>query len=189
MSSAEAERSAPTSRRGFIGVAVATAASGGAAVACWPLVDQMNPSADMLGGVLIYDLGKVPMGHQVTLLWQRRPLFIRHRTPSEIAAAIAGDGPERRYPQRDIDRVKPGHADWLVLIGVCTYEECMPTFGAGEFGGWMCPCCGSQYDTSGRARKGPARANLVTPEYDFPDLRTIQVVPPMPHIPSRTDVA
>ena len=37
----------------------------------------------------------------------------------------------------------------------------------GDYGGWFCPCHGSQYDTSGRVRHGPAPANLPVPPYAF----------------------
>jgi len=37
----------------------------------------------------------------------------------------------------------------------------------GEYGGWICSCHGSQYDTSGRVRHGPAPANLPVPPYAF----------------------
>jgi ubiquinol-cytochrome c reductase iron-sulfur subunit len=42
-----------------------------------------------------------------------------------------------------------------------------PTDNKGEFGGWFCPCHGSQYDTSGRIRLGPAPTNLDVPPYEF----------------------
>jgi len=51
--------------------------------------------------------------------------------------------------------------------GVCTHLGCVPIGEAGDFGGWFCPCHGSHYDISGRARKGPAPLNLAVPEYDF----------------------
>ncbi|NBO18756.1 MAG: ubiquinol-cytochrome c reductase iron-sulfur subunit, partial [Proteobacteria bacterium] len=59
-----------------------------------------------------------------------------------------------------------------VMIGVCTHLGCIPLSGAGEFGGkdnggYFCPCHGSQYDTSGRIRKGPAPRNLDVPQYTF----------------------
>src|SRR5947208_11014373 len=37
----------------------------------------------------------------------------------------------------------------------------------GDFNGYFCPCHGSQYDTSGRIRRGPAPANLPLPPYEF----------------------
>ena len=44
---------------------------------------------------------------------------------------------------------------------------CVPISGAGDYGGWFCPCHGSHYDTSGRIRKGPAPLNLEVPPYSF----------------------
>ncbi|MBU2082905.1 MAG: Rieske 2Fe-2S domain-containing protein, partial [Alphaproteobacteria bacterium] len=35
------------------------------------------------------------------------------------------------------------------------------------YGGWYCPCHGSQYDISGRIRKGPAPLNLPVPDYVY----------------------
>ena len=52
--------------------------------------------------------------------------------------------------------------------GVCTHLGCVPIGESGDFGGWFCPCHGSHYDISGRARKGPAPLNLQVPEYSFP---------------------
>ena len=53
-------------------------------------------------------------------------------------------------------------------MGVCTHLGCVPlgiTEGEnrGKFGGYFCPCHGSQYDTAARIRKGPAPKNLVVP--------------------------
>lgn len=56
-----------------------------------------------------------------------------------------------------------------LAIGVCTHLGCVPIGEAGDFGGWFCPCHGSHYDISGRARKGPAPLNLAVPEYEFPE--------------------
>ena len=47
--------------------------------------------------------------------------------------------------------------------------------GAGDFGGWFCPCHGSQYDTSGRIRKGPAPRNLEVPVAAFTNETTIKL--------------
>ena len=58
--------------------------------------------------------------------------------------------------------------EWLVMMGVCTHLGCVPLGnGAGEYGGWFCPCHGSHYDTSGRIRKGPAPENLEVPKAEF----------------------
>jgi ubiquinol-cytochrome c reductase iron-sulfur subunit len=155
-------------RRDFIHIAAITAAAGGGVALLWPFVDQMNPSADTLALASVeFDLTKVPEGQQVTLKWRGKPLFVRNRTAEDIAKAVADDNASLKDPARDEDRVKPGKAQWMILIGSCTHLGCVPTFGGGEYGGWFCPCHGSHYDTSGRIRKGPAPTNLAVPEYAF----------------------
>lgn len=59
--------------------------------------------------------------------------------------------------------------EWYVSMAVCTHLGCIPIFGAGNYKGFFCPCHGSHYDASGRARKGPAPANLEIPKYSFED--------------------
>ena len=158
-------------RRDFLElVAWSTAAVGGAALA-WPIIDSMNPSADVLAlSSIEVDLSQITPGMAITVAWRGKPVFVRHRTPEDIQAAEAVDVAGLRDPQTDAERVqKP---EWLVLIGVCTHLGCVPngnknTENKGEFGGWFCPCHGSHYDTSGRIRKGPAPTNLLVPEYAF----------------------
>ena len=68
----------------------------------------------------------------------------------------------------DENRTLDEEGSWLVQIGVCTHLGCVPIGdGAGDFGGWFCPCHGSHYDSSGRIRQGPAPANLAVPQYVF----------------------
>jgi ubiquinol-cytochrome c reductase iron-sulfur subunit len=156
------------SRRDFIYIASMAVAAGGAAAIAWPFIDQMNPSADTLAMASIeFDLSKVAAGQQVTVKWRGKPLFVRNRTAAEIASAVKDDHASLKDPQTDAERVKPGKAQWLVLIGSCTHLGCVPTFGGGSYGGWFCPCHGSVYDTSGRIRQGPAPKNLAVPDYTF----------------------
>jgi len=156
------------SRRDFINIAAAAAAVGGVAAVAWPLIDQMNPSADTLAlSSIEYDVSKVPLGQEVTLLWRKQPLFVRHRTPAEIAAAVKDDHAPMKDPATDASRVKPGKSEWLILVGVCTHLGCTPAFGGGPYGGYLCHCHGSVYDTSGRIRSGPAPKNLAVPDYAF----------------------
>jgi ubiquinol-cytochrome c reductase iron-sulfur subunit len=155
-------------RRDFIHIAAGAAAVGAVGALAWPFIDQMNPAADTLALASIeFDLSKVQEGQQVVVKWRGRPLFVRYRTPKEIAEAIKDDHADLRDPQTDEERHKPGKAQYLILIGVCTHLGCVPNFGQGEFGGWLCPCHGSVYDTSGRIRKGPAPLNLAVPDYTF----------------------
>ena len=156
------------SRRDFIHIAATAAAVGGVVAVAWPLVDQMYPSGDTLAlSSIEFDLTKVQEGQQVVGKWRSKPVFVRYRTKKEIAEAVAADHADLRDPETDESRHKPGKAQWLILIGVCTHLGCVPNFGQGDFGGWFCPCHGSQYDTSGRIRKGPAPKNLALPDYSF----------------------
>ena len=112
------------------------------------------------------DLTTVELGKTVTVKWRGKPIFIKHRTASEIAASDAGlDIASLRHPQKDSERAKD--PEWLIVIGVCTHLGCIPVPNAGDYGGWFCPCHGSHYDTAGRIRKGPAPENLWIPEYSF----------------------
>jgi len=155
-------------RRDFIHIAAGAAAVGAGAMAAWPLINSMNPAADTLAlSTIEFDLTKVQQGQQVVIKWQGKPVFVRHRTPAEIEQARADDRARLPDPQTDADRVKPGHQQYLVVIGSCTHLGCVPTFGTGDYGGWFCPCHGSHYDVSGRIRKGPAPANLVVPTYEY----------------------
>jgi ubiquinol-cytochrome c reductase iron-sulfur subunit len=164
-------------RRDFIHIAATVAALGAVGSLAWPFIDQMNPAGDTLAMASIeFDLSKVELGQQVTLKWRGKPLFVRHRTPAEIAAAIKGDKDELRDPATDEARHKAGKAEWLILVGTCTHLGCVPNFVQGPNNaatvqgtedGWFCPCHGSHYDTSGRIRKGPAPKNLVVPDYAF----------------------
>jgi ubiquinol-cytochrome c reductase iron-sulfur subunit len=156
------------SRRDFINIAAAAAAAGGVAAVAWPLIYQMNPSGDTLAlSSIEFDLSKVQLGQQVEVKWRSKPVFVRYRTPKEISEAVGADNAGLRDPATDASRHKPGKPQWLVLIGVCTHLGCIPNFGQGPYGGWLCPCHGSVYDTSGRIRAGPAPLNLAVPDYSF----------------------
>jgi ubiquinol-cytochrome c reductase iron-sulfur subunit len=184
-------------RRDFIYYATASAGAVVAGAAVWPLINQMNPSADVLAlSSIRVDVAGVTPGTQITVLWQGQPVFIRARTAEEIAAAQEGDAqvaemidpyannanlPEET-PATDANRVlaafegdtsPPG--TWLVQMGVCTHLGCVPLGQAGDFDAWFCPCHGSHYDTSGRIRRGPAPRNLPIPVAAFVDLTTIQL--------------
>ncbi|CAN5201912.1 ubiquinol-cytochrome c reductase iron-sulfur subunit [soil metagenome] len=156
-------------RRDFIHIAAGAMAVGAGAVIAWPLINQMNPAADTLAlSTIEFDTGKVQEGQQVVITWQGKPVFVRVRTAAELAKVHADDhAHDLKEPQTDAERTKAGHEPTLVVIGSCTHLGCIPTFGAGDFGGWFCPCHGSHYDAAGRIRKGPAPKNLVVPDYEF----------------------
>jgi ubiquinol-cytochrome c reductase iron-sulfur subunit len=101
------------------------------------------------------------------VFWRSKPIFIGHRSKKEIEEAQKVDVATLPDPQPDSARVKQGHDQWLVLIGICTHLGCIPLAHQGEYDGFFCPCHGSQYDSSGRIRRGPAPANLAVPPYEF----------------------
>ena len=170
-------------RRDFLYIATGAAGAVGAAFAAWPFIDQMNPTGAVLATASIEaDISSVQLGQQVVFKWRGHPLFVRRRTPKEIAEARAvaiSDLPDPLArnanlpddaPATDANRgTKP---EWLVLVGVCTHLGCTPTVSTpgspqGGYGGWLCHCHGSEYDTAGRIRKGPAPQNLAVPPYSF----------------------
>jgi len=158
---------ANVTRRDFLYVASAGMAAVGGALSLWPFIDQMNPAADTLALKEVeFDLTPIVAGQIVTIEWQKKPVFVRRRTPEEIKAAEDTPLSELKDPQADKDRVqKP---EWLILVATCTHLGCVPSKEIkGEYGGWLCPCHGSHYDTSGRIRKGPAPKNLAVPPYQF----------------------
>jgi ubiquinol-cytochrome c reductase iron-sulfur subunit len=166
-------------RRDFLYLLTGAATAVGAGVVVWPLVDNMNPSADVLAlASTDVDLSTIEEGMSVTVKWRGKPVFVRHRTAAEIEEAGAVDLGELRDPQPDSERAEK--AEWLIMVGVCTHLGCVPLGQKpndehGDYGGWFCPCHGSHYDSSGRIRKGPAPLNLEVPAYIFLDDTTVRI--------------
>jgi len=160
-------------RRDFINIAAVSFAVPGALAVLYPLINQMNPSADVLAlSSIDVDLSPIAEGQALKTEWRKQPVFIRHLTAAEIQAADQVDVGSLRDPQTLAERTKPDQPKWLITMGICTHLGCVPLGAAegenrGEFGGYFCPCHGSHYDTAGRIRKGPAPKNLVVPEYEF----------------------
>jgi ubiquinol-cytochrome c reductase iron-sulfur subunit len=153
-------------RRDFLFLATGAVGAVGVGAVVWPLIDQMNPDASTLALAAIeVDIAAIPEGQIVTVKWRGKPVFIRHRTAKEIEEAVNTPISELRDPQTDADRVKK--APWLIVVGICTHLGCVPLGHEGKYDGWLCPCHGSVYDTSGRIRQGPAPLNLEVPEYSF----------------------
>ena len=176
-------------RRDFLYYATAGTGAVVTGAAVWPLVNQMNPSADVkaLASIRV-DISGIEPGTQLTVKWRGKPVFVRRRTEDEIALAKEQDTQD--YPDKvarnanlapdapaeDANRALDSNEEWLVMIGVCTHLGCVPLGnGAGDYGGWFCPCHGSHYDVAGRIRKGPAPRNLDVPVAAFLDENTIKL--------------
>jgi len=175
-------------RRDFLYVATGAAGAVAVGAAVWPLINQMNPSADVqaLASIRV-DVSGVEPGSQLTVKFLGKPVFVRRRTEEEIAQArevevsALPDQLARNAnlpddaPATDADRALDETGEWLVMTGVCTHLGCVPLGDAGDFGGWFCPCHGSHYDTAGRIRRGPAPENLHIPVVSFVEDGVIQL--------------
>jgi len=161
--------SADPTRRDFLYVATGVAAAVGAVATLVPLVSQMNPDASTIaaGAPIEVDLAPIAEGQDIKVFWRGKPIYIMNRTKKQIEEARAVPTASLPDPQSDQSRVKEGHDQWLVVIGICTHLGCIPIAHEGNYDGFFCPCHGSQYDSSGRIRQGPAPANLTVPPYAF----------------------
>lgn len=166
-------------RREFLYLGTTFVGAVGAGLFALPIIDSMNPAADVLAlSSIEVDLSPIQEGQSITVKWRGKPVFIRRRTAAEIKAARTDNEAELIDPQPDEDRVQ--QPEWLILVGVCTHLGCIPLGqkagdSRGEYGGWFCPCHGSHYDTSGRIRKGPAPKNLTVPDYTFLDDSIVRI--------------
>lgn len=161
--------SAEPTRRDFLYIATGAVGAVGAVAALVPLIAQMNPDASTIaaGAPIEVDLAPIVEGQVIKVFWRGKPIFINHRTKKEIEEARGVNLASLPDPEPDQKRVKEGHDQWQVLIGICTHLGCIPLAHQGDFDGYFCPCHGSQYDTSGRIRRGPAPTNLALPPYEF----------------------
>ncbi|MBE9638873.1 ubiquinol-cytochrome c reductase iron-sulfur subunit [Salipiger mangrovisoli] len=178
-------------RRDFLFYATGGAGVVATGAAVWPLVNQMNPSADVRAlSTIRVDVSGVETGTQLTVKWLGKPVFIRRRTEAEIEEArtvtmdqlVDTQARNENVPAgsdaTDQNRTLDEAGEWLVMMGVCTHLGCVPLGNAGDFtaggvGGWFCPCHGSHYDTAGRIRKGPAPQNLHVPVASFVEETTV----------------
>jgi len=160
-------------RRDFLNIAAVAFPVAGAVAVVLPLINQMNPSADVLAqSTTEVDLSKIAPGQGVITTFRKQPLFVRNLTPKEIAEADAVPLSDLRDPETLEQRTQPGHTNWLITLGVCTHLGCIPLGihegdNRGKYGGYFCPCHGSEYDTAARIRQGPAPKNLAVPPYKF----------------------
>jgi ubiquinol-cytochrome c reductase iron-sulfur subunit len=169
--------SADTSRRDFLFVATGAAAAVGGVATLWPFISQMNPDASTIaaGAPIEVDLTPIASGQDIKVFWRGKPIYIMNRTKKQVDEARAVPISSLPDPATDQSRVKDGHDQWLVVIGICTHLGCIPIAHEGNYDGFFCPCHGSQYDSSGRIRQGPAPANLPVPPYQFVSDSKIQI--------------
>ena len=139
-------------RRDFLFYATGGVAAVGTGAAVWPLINQMNPSADVkaLASIRV-DVSDVEPGTQLTVKWLGKPVFIRRRTESEIKEAedvnveelldnLARNDNIPEASADDQNRSLDESGERMVMMGVCPQLGCDPIGdGAGDFNGWYCP--------------------------------------------------
>ncbi|RNJ41409.1 ubiquinol-cytochrome c reductase iron-sulfur subunit [Mesorhizobium erdmanii] len=125
------------------------------------------------------DVSALTPGTSLVVSWHGKPVVVRNRTEQEmkdgeaVTLADLKDPIARNAnlptdaPATDANRAAPGKEAWVVMVQVCTHLGCIPLGQEGDFGGWLCPCHGSQYDSAGRVRKGPAPENMAVPVFQF----------------------
>ncbi|MBB5073232.1 ubiquinol-cytochrome c reductase iron-sulfur subunit [Bartonella callosciuri] len=147
----------------------------------WPFIRQLRPDESVLASSSVeVDLSSIEEGMSVTVKWRGQPVVIRNRTAKEIFEARATElhllrdrqarNPNLEEEEEATDFARSageGHENWLIIINLCTHLGCVTLGQSGKFGGWLCPCHGSVYDTAGRVRSGPANYNLAIPPYRF----------------------
>src|SRR5687768_10910689 len=89
-------------RRDFLALTAVAMGGVGTAIFAWPFIDSLNPAADTLALATVeVDLTPIMEGQAITVVWQGKPVFIRHRSAADIEAARGVDVTELRDPQPD----------------------------------------------------------------------------------------
>lgn len=124
----------------------------------------MSASADVLALAKVeVEMANIPEGKNVIIKWRGKPVFIRHRTQSEIDEARGEDWKSLRDPEKDEDRTKK--PEWLVMLGICTHLGCVPIGESGDYGGWFVSSTVEELLLMCLFSKGSAHATALTTTY------------------------
>ena len=123
-----------------------------------------HPDASTIAAGAPIEVGLAPIadGQIIKVFWRSKPIFNFHRTKKDITKRDAQLASLPASGAGSWSASRKGHCtERLVVIGICMYLY-LSARPQGELapGREFCPCHGSQYDTSGRTRKGPKRKNL-----------------------------
>jgi ubiquinol-cytochrome c reductase iron-sulfur subunit len=183
-------------RRDFLTLVAGAGAAIGAAAIVWPLIDAMDPAADVLaaGAPMDIDLTHIASGQQIVVRWRGSPILIVNRTPDATKTLQAQDVLSRLSDPNSTVHQQPPYAqnwhrsvkpEYAVLVGICTHLGCLPSYmpqpnpsspAPNWPGGYFCPCHGSKYDLAGRVYSGvPAPYNLPVPPYRFVNDKTVRI--------------
>ncbi len=141
----------------------------GAVAVAWPLISQMNPDASTIaaGAPIEVDLSPIATGQDIKVFWRGKPIYIMNRTKKQIEEARSVNLSSLPDPQTDQARVKEGHDQWLVVIGICTHLGCIPIAHEGNYDGFFARATVRSTTPPVVSRQGPAPLNLAVPPYAF----------------------
>jgi ubiquinol-cytochrome c reductase iron-sulfur subunit len=184
-------------RRHFLTVATAAAASVGIGFAAYPFLASLQPSAKAAadGGPVQVDLSPLQPGERITVAWRGKPVWVVRRTAEALRRMASVEWlAELRDPQSEVATQQPAYArnatrsirdEYFVAIALCTHLGCVPLYepqpgdarGSRPWvGGFFCPCHGSRFDLAGRVVKNvPAPTNLVIPPYRFVSSHRLEI--------------
>ena len=196
-------------RRHFLTVATATAASVGIGFAAYPFLASLQPSAraSAEGGPVQVDLSLIHPGERITVTWRGKPVWVVRRTAEALRRMASADWlAELRDPLSELAAQQPAYArnatrsiedEYFVAIALCTHLGCVPLYEPKPsearssrlwVGGFFCPCHGSRFDLAGRVVKNvPAPTNLVIPPYRFVGARRLEIGTHHNNAPEDTD--
>lgn len=106
------------------------------------------------------DIGELPPGEVMQIVWNGEPVFVRRLTEAEVKAEHEGPQDTIIDKAKEVILSDAGVTKVLVISAVCTHLGCVPIPYMGAYNGWVCICHGSVYDRFGRVRQGPAMENL-----------------------------
>lgn len=157
-----------------------------------PFISSLLPSAQTLaeGAPVEVDVSKLKKGQIMTIIWQKKPVWVLHRTEDQLATLPKMDNqlkdPKSKQDQQPKlmkeetawekhPRARSIQPRYLVVVALCTHLQCIPDYRPKPgslypswLGGFHCPCHGSHYDLAARVIKGsPAPMNLPVPPYFY----------------------
>lgn len=184
-------------RRKFLTTAVGVIGVAGATLASWPFLASLRPSAraKALGAPVRVDLRKLQPDQQMTVEWQRQPIWVLRRGRDMLDRLSQVPLLDQLVdPDSTVESQQPAYArnatrsirpEFLVTTAICTHLGCVPIFrpetvqgdlGKNWLGGYYCPCHKSKFDFAGRVFKAvPAPTNLVIPPHRYLDESTIEI--------------
>ena len=106
------------------------------------------------------DIGELPPGEVIQIVWNGEPVFVRRLTDEEVEHE--NNLPEDTLLDKSGEVMLNEDVNTKVLVcsAICTHLGCIPIPYLGSYKGWVCICHGSVYDKYARVRQGPALENL-----------------------------